>query len=215
VVFGGRCSVLGYGRGQAKGEIAAVALTGLAFWAFESLCCHRLLFIVPCAGLWGAYVALRVGRDRSELRRWGIRADNLRAAWAPCFAVFAAGALALFGCRIAVGWKPLPSSWVFVVLLYPVWALFQQFFVQSLLAGNLRRLGVPPAAIVPVAAILFVHAPNWALVALCAVAGAIWTTLFLRTPNLIPLVLCHGWLGALVYYWVLGRDPWLELLAGR
>jgi hypothetical protein len=42
----------------------------------------------------------------------------------------------------------------------------------------------------------------------------VWTALFLRTPNLIPLALAHGWLGALAYYMVLGRDVWAELTGG-
>jgi len=80
--------------------------------------------------------------------------------------------------------------------------------------GNLHRLRVPRGVIVPVAAVLFglIHAPDWILAGLCTVAGAVWTLLFLRTPNLVPLALSHGWLGALVYYWVLECDPLSELL---
>jgi hypothetical protein len=39
-------------------------------------------------------------------------------------------------------------------------------------------------------------------------------TIFLRWRNVWPLGICHGWLGVLFYFWVLGRDPWLEILGG-
>jgi membrane protease YdiL (CAAX protease family) len=58
------------------------------------------------------------------------------------------------------------------------------------------------------AAIVFgaVHAPDWTLVGLCAVAGLVWTWCYLRHPTLLPLALAHGWSGAFVYTWILDRS---------
>jgi membrane protease YdiL (CAAX protease family) len=94
-----------------------------------------------------------------------------------------------------------------------VWGLMQQFFVESLVAGNLERLGAPRAAVIPVAAILFglAHAPDVPLMALCAGAGLVWTSIFLRFPNLVPISLTHAWLGSLAYLMILERNPWAEM----
>jgi len=135
------------------------------------------------------------------------------ASW-PCVAVFGAAAAAMLGFRLLRRWMPLPAGFLAVLALYPLWALVEQFLVQALFAANLRQLGVPRSGVVGTAALLFglVHAPDWTLVGLCTAAGALWTFLFLQRPNLIPLALAHGWLGALAYYLVLGRDVWRELL---
>jgi membrane protease YdiL (CAAX protease family) len=94
-------------------------------------------------------------------------------------------------------------------LVYPIWSLFQQLFVQSLLAANFVRLGVRRSSTVLITALLFgaVHLPDVPLALLCTLAGAFWTVCFLRVPNLLPLALAHGWIGTLTYAWLLERDP--------
>jgi hypothetical protein len=44
-------------------------------------------------------------------------------------------------------------------------------------------------------------------------AGAIWLALFRRAPNVFAQGLSHGWLGAIAYHFILGHDPWRELMA--
>ena len=58
------------------------------------------------------------------------------------------------------------------------------------------------------------RSPDWPLAGLCMAAGAVWTLLYLRTPNLIPLAFMHGWLGGMAYYWVLGREPLAAVIGG-
>jgi membrane protease YdiL (CAAX protease family) len=89
----------------------------------------------------------------------------------------------------------------------------QQYFIQSLVAGNLQRLGAPRGVIIPVSAVLFglAHAPDVPLMALCAGAGLAWTPIYLRFPNLVPISLTHAWLGTLTYLLVLERNPWREM----
>jgi len=191
------------------GEVVAAGLTGLAAMLSSRLFGLYVYLALPCLVLWLLYAAARVRRDPFVLTDWGLRLDNLRsAAWrtAPFLLV---GALGMLFYRLARGWRPLPASSALVFALYPLWGVAQQFLVQGIAAGNLRRLGVPPAAVVAVVAVLFglVHTPDWPLAALSGPACAVWAALYLRTPNLIPLGLSHGWLGALAYYWVLGRNP--------
>ncbi len=200
---------------RAVGELVAVILTGAAFLVFENLLHLKLHFLVPCVLGWASYVALRAWRDRGQLREWGIRCDNLGRASIVAGVFLGVGALVLLEYRLLLGWRAPPVGAFAILLLYPIWGFLQQFVVQALVAGNLRRLGVAPAIVVPVAAVLFgaAHWPDWPLMALCAGAGALWTIVYFHVPNLIPLAITHAWLGTLAYYWVLERDPWMEMFA--
>jgi hypothetical protein len=200
-------------RRRALWEIAAVILTGATFLVFENLLKLKLPFLIGCTLLWTSYLIWRITRDRAVLLDWGLRRDTLKPATAWCLSLFVLVAAGLAAYRWWAGWRSLPVTALIVLALYPAWGFIQQFVVQALIAGNLRRLGVSPAVIVPVAAALFglAHWPDWQLVGLCAAVGLAWTTIFLRAPNLLPLAFTHAWLGTLTYYWVIGRDPWLEM----
>lgn len=199
-------------RRRAIGEIVAVIATGAVFLVFENVFHLKLPFLVACIAGWGLYAGWR-SRDAQTRRDWGFRSDTLAPAAIACgiFYVIVAGAILAW--RLWKGWIPVPPSALLLFAVYPVWGLCQQFFVQSLVAGNLERLGAPRALIVPVAAILFglAHAPDVPLMALCAGAGLVWTSIFLRFPNLVPLALTHAWLGSLAYLMVLERNPWREM----
>jgi len=200
-------------RRRALGEILAVLLTGGLFLFFENILHLKLQFLVPCIVAWAAYLVFRVVNDRSVAAEWGLRFDNLKSAAPPILGVFAAGVAALYAGHVAFGGRPIPRDAWILFLLYPVWSLIQQFVLQALLAANLERLGLARAAVVAVAAVLFgaAHLPDWPLAALCAAAGVAWTAIYLRRRHLPLLALSHAWLGALAYYWVLGRDPWGEM----
>lgn len=172
-----------------------------------------MLFLLPCFVLWTAYILFRLVREPGLAERWGMRKDNLGKASLAVLPVLAALAIGMLGYRLLRGWRPLPAEAAWLFLVYPLWGLIQQFVVQALVAANLEALGVRRLFVVPVAAALFglAHVPDWALSALCAGAGLVWTALFFRTRNLFPLAVSHGWLGALVYYWVLERNPWAEM----
>jgi len=200
-------------RSRPLGESAAVVLTGSGFVVSQQVSGGRLPFIGLCAVLRLGYIVLRVRRERRLLAEWGLRLDNLALAVWRCLPALGLAAAGIVSYRLLRGWMPLPASSIALFVLYPIWALVQQLLVQSLLAQNLRRMGLSSALTVAAAALVFglMHAPDWTLVPLCAAAGAAWTLLFLRTPNLIPLALSHGWLGVLAYYWVLERTPWTGL----
>jgi len=197
-------------------EIAAVLLTGCAaVLSLHVFGLHVYLFL-PALLVWSLYFVRLVRQDPLVLEEWGVRLDNLRPALARCLPFFLLGVLGMLCWRVISGWKPLPLSFFIVLAFYPLYGLVQQFFMQAILVRNLRRLSVPPGIIVPVVSVLFglLHAPDWPLAGLCMVAGAVWTLLFLRTPNIVPLGFSHGWLGALAYYWLLVRDPLGSLFGG-
>jgi hypothetical protein len=195
-------------------EVAAAALTGVAFVLYSMVFDATLYFALAACALWGIYVCAAFKVDREVLTTWGIRADNLKPAifWTLPFLLIPAGMMLLY--RVSQGWCGLPRSSVIVFVFYPLWGMAQQFLVQAMGSRNLRRLGMPAWATTAFVGLLFglVHLPHWGFSALCAAAGVIWTALYLTTHNLIPLGFAHGWLGALAYYWILEVDPFREVL---
>ena len=190
-------------------------LTALGFLFFENvLKIEKWIFLVPCVVGWSGYVILRLLKSPGLLETWGLGLKNVRKATPPFLIFFLAALAGLAAFRLFMGWKPLPAGALWIFLLYPIWAFVQQFVLQALVATNLERIGTPRRWVIPIAALLFglAHLPDWRLAGLCAVAGLAWTFLFLRTRSLYPAALTHAWIGALAYYWLLERDPWLEMI---
>lgn len=201
-------------RGRALGELAALLVTVGLFLVFENVLHWKLQFLIPAALGWIGYVVRRLRAEPGLASEWGFRADSIGRAAPSLLGCFALGLAVLLTWRLVVGGPSLPSgAWV-VFVAYPVWSLIQQFVLQVLVASNLQRLGIPRLAVVPICGALFglAHLPDWPLAALCSVAGAAWTSIYLRRPHLPLLALCHAWLGTLAFYWVLQRDPWAEML---
>ena len=204
---------LEHSRRRSIGEIVAVVATGVVYLVFENVLHLKLPFLAVCVAGWAIYLGTRVISDRRVLRDWGFRRDTFAGSAAACAVFFVIAAGGILAWRAWRGWITPPPSTALLFLVYPVWGLMQQFFIQSLVAGNLERLGAPRAAVVPIAAILFglAHAPDVPLMALCAGAGLAWTSIFLRFPNLVPISLTHAWLGSLAYLMILERNPWAEM----
>jgi len=203
---------MSFSRRRAVGEIVAVIATGAVYLVFENLLGLKLPFLAVCIAGWGLYAGGRL-RDPQARRDWGFRADTLAPSAIACGIFYVVVSAAILAWRSWKGWIPIPPSTAVLFVIYPAWGLCQQFLVQSLIAGNLDRLGAPRRAIIPVAAILFglAHWPDLPLAALCAGAGLVWTSIFLRFPNLITIALTHAWLGSLTYLMVLERNPWGEM----
>jgi membrane protease YdiL (CAAX protease family) len=83
---------------------------------------------------------------------------------------------------------------------YPLWALAQQFLVQSYAHVRLREaFGRPWPAIVATGVLFSLfHMPNLMLVGLTLPAGLLWAWAFSRRPNLYALALSHAALGSFV-----------------
>jgi hypothetical protein len=56
-----------------------------------------------------------------------------------------------------------------------------------------------------------VHLPDFRLATATFVLGLALTPIYLKWRNLWPLGIYHGLLGVLFYFWVLERDPWIEV----
>jgi hypothetical protein len=197
---------------RARWEVAAVVLTGCAHLFFEEVLHAKAPFIFLAAAAWISYVVFRLRQDPALLRAWGFRLDGLGAAFAAPTLFSAAAAGSIAAVAAARGTLEANPHLLPILLLYPLWGITQQFLVQALVARNLEP-AVPRGLLVPIVASLFaiVHAPDAVLMAATFILGLFFTPMYLRWRNLIPLGLYHGILGALVYFWVLGRDPWREV----
>jgi len=190
--------LLGLGAGN-----VAVELTGLP----------KTPLVVGGAGLWAIYLAARLRRDRGTLRRWGLRVDTLRPAARDAASVTLPLAAAMAAYGFARGHLPPPPGFWWILVLYPVWGLAQNFLLNAMLARNLRTV-LPERLVVVVATLLFSlsHAPDLEIMALTLLVAPIWLVLYRRNPNLWVLGLAHGLLGTLAFFAVLGRNVLQTLL---
>ena len=194
-------------------ELAAVLVTVILYFIFFEVLQQKLLFIAIAAAFWIGHVVRRARRERGLLRAWGFRSDNLREAFVAATIAFVLGLGLIVLAALWLGnrlWSPyLP----FVLALYPLWGLMQQFLLQALVARNLDRFVSRPLAVL-IASLLFgaIHLPDPGLAGLTFALALIFVPLYLRRPNLLPLGLYHGWLAAFAYLGVVGKDPWAEVM---
>jgi membrane protease YdiL (CAAX protease family) len=175
----------------------------------------KLAFVVLVMLGWTVYVLYSVRKNPSILKHWGFRLDNSSEVLR-IILPFAITAFALF---IGIGMlqETIHISWhiIPVLLLYPLWGTIQQFLVVGLVAGNLHDLktSVSRRVIIFITAMLFglVHYPDKWLMIGTFILALFYCYVYLRSRNVFLLGLFHGWLGALFYYTVVDRDPFLEV----
>ena len=195
-------------------EVSAVALTAALQFLFYDLLPGRGPFILATLIGWVTYIAVRIRRRPESLAEFGLSRNGLATSAATAAVILLVGAVVCWIVGSRRGSLNVSRNMLWTALLYPVWGILQQTLVQGVAVRNLAR-ALPKPAVVVIAGLLFgaIHLPHVALAGATAVLGGVFTVVFLRTRNVWPLGVCHGWLGVLFYYWVLGRDPWLELVA--
>ena len=199
-------------------EIIFVVLTGFAKIAMMDIMDLKLPFIVAIILFWSVYVLLRTTNQKGLLFYWGLSLSNSGELFKRSLPI----ALILMASLIFYGLYIKPIHWsihiLFVLIIYPIWGLIQQFLMMSLFAGNLMDLSNKRnnnLVILLCTSILFsmVHYPSWPLMAVTFFMALIYAALFLRYRNIIPLGVFHGILGGLFYFIILGRDAWIEFVA--
>jgi hypothetical protein len=205
------------GEGQARPDW--VALFGAAATATLHLALQaegpNTAFIIATCLFWAAFVFVRAWQDRGVFRRWGFRTDNLvRASLLPAL-VFAVAASAGAVYAASHGTLRLPLHFPLLLLLYPFWGWLQQFLVLGVVVSNLELVpGLKERRwlSVVIGAVLFglIHMPDEKAVLATFFLELLIIPMYLRDRNLWPLGVLHGWLGALFYQWILGRDMWVE-----
>lgn len=199
-------------------EIAFVVLTGAGNFLLADWLDLQWVLVGAASLCWLGYVAVRASADRSVLAQWGITRQGFgrsMALLAPVL-LLSVAAFAVYGA--VTGSMALHWHMLVVFLLYPLWGLVQQFLVVSLVAGNLERhTRLPRVGVVLLTAAAFAvaHAVYPALVAASFFLALVTTTVFFRAPNLWALGLFHGVYGTCLYFFVLGRNPLMEILYGH
>jgi membrane protease YdiL (CAAX protease family) len=198
------------------GEVLLVCLTAAGKFIFMDVLKWKFPFIAAVMLFWTVYVWRRYRLDNTVTRHWGFRWDNMSSV-AKRMSLF--GLLALL-VMITTGYlrDTLQFTWhIFpILLLYPLWGTIQQFLVISLVAGNLQDLfpgqSKQPLILVVTAALFgLIHYPFGWLMAGTFVLALFYGYIFLRERNVFAMGLFHGWLGALFFYTVVGRDPFAEV----
>jgi membrane protease YdiL (CAAX protease family) len=197
------------------GELIAIVLAGGLHIAAEvtmSTTAARV-FNLGVASAFLIYIIWRACSARHVLRIWGMQLTNF---WPALklqlvFAIPAMAFLIAFG--IYSNSFPPPRTFWLAVILYPVWGIAQQFALQNLLARNLQTLVRPRMVRALLAAGLFglAHVPLIPIVVLTFVGGFFLTWIYENRPNLWAAGCIHGVLGAMAFYFVLGKDPGARL----
>jgi len=176
-------------------------------------------YIGAASVLWVGYVLGRYRWDPEVFERWGFRRAGFGRA-AALSAPFAVAALAFTGLwAVSSGDAVINAHLPLLLVLYPPWGAVQQFLVCALVADNLVAIGrgrIRERGAVIIAATLFaaVHAPEHELVVATFFLGLVTTAVYFRTRNLWVPGILHGWFATLVYFFVMGTDPWAQLVLG-
>jgi CAAX prenyl protease-like protein len=196
-------------------EVAASVLTAGLHFVFIGPLNARGPFIVVTILAWSVYIFLRIRHSPENRRDFGLTTDGLRqsartASWILAVGVTLSLIIGLW--RGTVRWSP---HMLVLAALYPLWGLVQQLLVQAMVVRNLLSVLSRPLVVV-IAAVLFglVHVPDVYLALATALMGGLFTVVFIRWRNVWALGVCHGLLGVVFYFWVLGTDP-LEKVVPR
>ncbi len=197
-------------------ELIAVVCTGLGKFIFMDILDWKLPFILIAIVGWFVYVLQQRSKTKGILTYWGFRTDNFKRT---LMIVLPFGIIAIL-LFFVVGYlqHTLNLSWhIFPILfIYPVWGTVQQFLMIGLVAGNLKdfkNAQIKKGPVVLLSATMFsiVHYPDiWLLIGTFTL-GLFYGYVYLKSKNLYVLGIFHGWLGALFYYTVVNRDPFLEV----
>jgi membrane protease YdiL (CAAX protease family) len=199
-------------------EIIAVIITGLLKYVMMDWLNMKAFYIFFICLFWSVYVYFKYKANPVTLKEWGIQKRNFKPTFfflLP-FAVISMSGIGIYG--YIAGTNVLNRHILYILLLYPLWGLIQQFMVAGLISGKLKALENPRFTnyqIILLTSLLFslAHYPSGFLMIFTFMMQWIFTTAFLRWKNIWPLGLFHGWIGAFLLFYVMGRDLWAELLA--
>ncbi|HZJ74190.1 MAG TPA: CPBP family glutamic-type intramembrane protease [Perlabentimonas sp.] len=198
-------------------EISAVALTGICKFLLVNIFDLQQLFIAASILFWGIYIIYRKKRNKDILQYWGFTQTNFLKTF-KMVGIFALILIGLFTANaIFKQYQLLDIHLLYVLLLYPIWGLIQQFMMMSLVLGNLIDMSskkVPEFVYALIVSILFsaVHFPSIILMIITFALALYYSQVFLRYRNLYPLGLFHGWIASFFYYYVLNFDSWENVI---
>lgn len=197
-----------------KFEIISVVITAFGKFLFYDILDQRLIFIILMFSFWSGYVYVRIKHSPHILHEWGFRLDNFGHVLKK---VLPFGIIAILSCFL-IGYfrSTFNPHWhiIPILIVYPLFGVLQQFLLMSLVAGNLQaQKKFRFSVIIIITSVLFglLHYPYGWLIFGTFILSLFYTFIFLKERNLYVLGLFHGWLGAIFYYTVVDKDPFLEV----
>lgn len=199
-------------------EIGMVCFTGLGKLLFMDLLNLKLPFILFVILFWLSYFLYRTRKQKELYTYWGLSFSTAK----PLMKIIAILGLVVATGIVTYGLFIKPIHWnihiLFVLLVYPIWGLIQQFLMMSLFAGNLKdwpnsKLNLIWITIFTSILFSIVHYPSPQLMVATFLMALVYTPLFLKYRNILPLGLFHGVIGGLFYFVILNRDAWVEFVS--
>lgn len=197
-------------------EITAAVMVAVGKFVFMDWLKWWLPFVLTVVISWTVYVIYRSKKKPGVLQYWGFRMENSGKVLKMVLpfgisVIVACIVVGLFRGTINLTWHIIP-----LLILYPVWGTIQQFLLIALTAGNLQdmqRQRLPKSIVILIAAALFgiIHYPHTWLIVGSFVLAIFYGYVYLKERNLFVLGLFHGWLGAIFFYTVVDRDPFVEI----
>lgn len=198
------------------GEMIAAILVAVGKFVFMDWLKWWLPFVLTVIIGWTVYVIYRSKKNPGILQYWGFTMHNFRKGVKMVLpfgiaAIVACIVIGLFRGTINLTWHIIP-----LLILYPVWGTIQQFLLIALTAGNLQdmkgqRLAKPIIILIAAALFGIIHYPFTWLIIGSFVLAVFYGWVYLKERNLFVLGLFHGWLGAIFFYTVVDRDPFVEI----
>jgi len=198
-------------------EIMAVVFTGFCKFLFVDYLQQKFWFVTIACIAWSLYILYRIRIDNRLPGYWGFRKEGFKSSLKVVLPLAIAAILTFvivgtIRSTLILNWHMLP-----ILILYPIWGTIQQFLIIGLIARNLSDLEgrkISKSIVVVASSVVFsvVHYPSVPLMAATFVIALLYVFLYLKYNNLWILGLFHGWLGCFFYFFVLGRDPWLEFI---
>jgi membrane protease YdiL (CAAX protease family) len=196
-------------------EISAVIATAIGKFIFMDYLNWKFPYIIVVILFWIIYVFARKRAMPSIMEYWGFRTDNFKKVMLMILPFGIASsiiciAVGIYSHTLNLTWHILP-----ILLLYPIWGVIQQFLLIALTAGNLqdyKGLNLKKGIIIFLTALLFglIHYPIPWLMAGTFVLAIFYGIIYFKERNLYSLGIYHGCLGAIFYYTVVGKDPFME-----
>ncbi|WP_447978225.1 CPBP family glutamic-type intramembrane protease [Candidatus Nitrospira bockiana] len=185
---------------------------------------RRPILVDMALALFGlGLVLLNLNYTRTEI--WGQWPREIERGRAPrgilvTMALTAVAVLLFLLVAVAIGYRgadwPGAAARIFhpklpiAILLYLPWAFVQQTLFQFYLLGRLRTLFpcLHPFLQSALNGLIFgaVHLGDIRIAVLTALAGTLWSLVYLRYRCLWPLAVSHALVGTTFYYWVYGSD---------
>jgi len=193
-----------------------IATAALKFIMMEWL--NMVAFYIAGISLfWIGYIIYRYNKNHAVLKKWGFGKAGFNQTikfLLPFFIITVISSVIIGNNSASVtvlNWRVIP-----VMLLYPLWGLFQQYIMLVLIADNLvelEKIELKKYQAVLITALLFslVHYPSFPLMVFTFFMELLFLLAWFRWKNLLALGLTHGLIATFLLFYILKRDLWLEL----